>query len=116
MNAPIIRGKIVIREVDLIDANECARIDAWVMTQSDCLPFHRPKWLNAVQAGTGQAARCFIAERGDQIAGILPCHIMHSPLFGRALVSSGFAVGGGILFNSGAAWRGIARRRMDRKT
>ncbi len=100
MNAPMIRPKILIREMDLDDTNECARIDTWVMGQNGGLPFHRPKWLKAVQGGTGQTAHCFIAERGDQIAGILPCHIMHSPLFGRALVSSGFAVGGGILSDS----------------
>ena len=100
MNAPMIRSKILIRAADLADANECARIDAWVMRHGDGLPFHRPKWLNAVQAGTGQSAHCFIAETDGEIAGILPCHIIHSPLFGRALVSSGFAVGGGILSSS----------------
>jgi FemAB-related protein (PEP-CTERM system-associated) len=108
MNAPMIRGKIVIREADLSDVNECARIDAWVLARSDSLPFHRPKWLQAIQVGTGQVAHCFIAERGDQIAGILPCHIIHSPLFGRALVSSGFAVGGGILSDSSAATKRLA--------
>jgi FemAB-related protein (PEP-CTERM system-associated) len=109
MNAPMSRGRIAVREADLTDVNECARIDAWVLAQVSGLPFHRPKWLNAVAAGTGQAAHCFVAERGDRIAGLLPCHIMHSPLFGRALVSSGFAVGGGILTDSKA----VAARLAD---
>ncbi len=108
MNAPMIRDKIVIRELHFGDSNECARIDAWIMTHDDGLPFHRPKWLKAVQTGTGQTAHCFVAERGEQIAGILPCHIMHSPLFGRALVSSGFAVGGGILSESSGATKMLA--------
>ena len=34
------------------------------------------------------------------IAGLVPLTEVHSPLFGRALVSSGFAVGGGILAHS----------------
>jgi FemAB-related protein (PEP-CTERM system-associated) len=108
MNAPMIRAKILVRLADLNDVNECARLDAWIMAHGDGLPFHRPKWLHAVQAGTGQEAYCFVAESGGAIAGILPCHIMHSPLFGRALVSSGFAVGGGILSDSSTATKRLA--------
>jgi FemAB-related protein (PEP-CTERM system-associated) len=113
MNAPMIRARILIREADLRDPDECARIDAWVMAHPDGSPFHRPIWLKAIEAATGQTGYCLIAESGGEIAGLLPLHIMHSPLFGRALVSSGFAVGGGILSGSmtatkrlaGAAWQ-----------
>lgn len=99
MNAPILRSKLVVRQADLSDANEVARLDAWIMTHENGLPFHRPKWLKAIENGTGQAAHCLIAESGGNIIAILPFHLVHSPLFGRALVSSGFAVGGGILSN-----------------
>jgi FemAB-related protein (PEP-CTERM system-associated) len=37
------------------------------------------------------------------VAGVLPLHEVHSMLFGRALVSTGFAVGGGILANDAAS-------------
>ncbi len=113
MNAPIIHSKITppvtVRQADLHSPLETAQIDAWVMAHAHGSPFHRPKWLTAVQAGTGQEAFCLIAENtaGD-IAGILPLHIMHSPLFGRALVSSGFAVGGGILCDDTAAAKALA--------
>jgi FemAB-related protein (PEP-CTERM system-associated) len=108
MNAPMLRPKISVREADLADANEVARIDAWVMSKDGGLPFHRPIWLNAIETGTGQAAHCLIAETGGDIAAILPFHLIHSPLFGRALVSSGFAVGGGILSDSKVATRRLA--------
>jgi FemAB-related protein (PEP-CTERM system-associated) len=110
MNAPMIRPRIAVRHVDLRDANECARLDAWIMAHPQASPFHRPKWLKAVEAGTGQEAHCLIAETslGD-IVGMLPLHIMHSPLFGRALVSSGFAVGGGILSDSNTAGKRLAK-------
>ncbi|MBL0924752.1 MAG: FemAB family PEP-CTERM system-associated protein [Sphingomonadaceae bacterium] len=108
MNAPMLRSKLTLREANLSDAHEVARIDAWVMANEGGLPFHRPKWLKAIEAGTGQAAHCLIAENRDGIAAILPFHLVHSPLFGRALVSSGFAVGGGILSNSPAATRRLA--------
>ncbi len=103
MNAPMLRSKIKVRHADLHDANEVARLDAWVMAHECCLPFHRPRWLKAIEAGTGQAAHCLIAESAGEIAAILPFHLIHSPLFGRALVSSGFAVGGGILSDSQTA-------------
>ena len=40
---------------------------------------------------------------------MVPAHAVGSPLFGRAMVSSGFAVGGGILANSQA----VAERLAD---
>ena len=108
MNAPILGSKIHVRHADLGDANEKARLDAWVMAHAGGLPFHRPIWLTAIEAGTGQAAHCLIAESSGEIVAILPFHLVHSPLFGRALVSSGFAVGGGILSDSLTATRRLA--------
>jgi len=108
MNAPMLRSKIKVRQVDLRDADEVARLDAWVMAHENGLPFHRAQWLTAIEASTGQTAHCLIAESAGQIAAILPFHLVHSPLFGRALVSSGFAVGGGILSDSSAATRRLA--------
>lgn len=108
MNAPMFRSRVSVRHADLNDADEVARLDAWVMAKEGGLPFHRPKWLKAIEAGTGQEAHFLIAESGGEIAAILPFHLVHSPLFGRALVSSGFAVGGGILSDSPAATRRLA--------
>ncbi|MGB5078447.1 MAG: FemAB family XrtA/PEP-CTERM system-associated protein [Sphingorhabdus sp.] len=109
MNAPIFSSRIIVRAADLNDADLCNRIDSWVIAHPAGLPFHRPAWLRAIQAGTGQAAHCLLAEfsNGD-IAAILPFHLIHSALFGRAIVSCGFAVGGGILSVSPAATRQLA--------
>jgi FemAB-related protein (PEP-CTERM system-associated) len=108
MNAPMLRSKINVRHADLAVVNEVARLDAWVMAHESGLPFHRPKWLKAIEAGTGQEAHCLIAENRGEIAAVLPFHLIHSPLFGRALVSSGFAIGGGILSDSATATRRLA--------
>lgn len=98
MNAPIMNPVIAIRAADLRDVAEVARVDAWLAQREDALPFHLPKWLLAIEKGTGQKAHMLLAEdaAGD-IVGALPLHSVGSPLFGRAMVSSGFAVGGGIL-------------------
>ncbi len=114
MNAPMLRTRIAVRAVDLNDVNECTRIDAWVMAHPAGSPFHRPRWLKAIEAGTGQEAHCLIVEtNAGEIAGLLPLTLIHSPLFGRALVSSGFAVGGGILSDSQAATQLLAQAAWD---
>lgn len=98
MNAPLLARPLGLRVADLGDAIERARIGAWVHDHPEGTPFHFPAWSVAVARGCGQKAHYLVAERGNgDIAGVLPLIETHSPLFGRALVSSGFGVGGGIL-------------------
>ena len=54
-------------------------------------------WSRAVARGCGQTNHYLLAEIDGAIVGVLPLTVVHSPLFGRALVSSAFAVGGGAL-------------------
>ncbi|UUL83238.1 FemAB family XrtA/PEP-CTERM system-associated protein [Sphingomonas qomolangmaensis] len=93
-----------VRTADLRDAGECARIIAFVEAQPDATPFHLPQWSIATAKGCGQVAQYLVADRGDAgIVGVLPLTEVHSPLFGRALVSTGFGVDGGILGEGDAA-------------
>ncbi|MET0269497.1 MAG: FemAB, partial [Sphingomonas sp.] len=84
-----------IRTIDPL--RDGAAVEHWLRARPDATAFHRPAWSAAVAKGCGQPAHYLAARRGDAIAGVLPLSAIHSPLFGRALVSSGFAVGGGIL-------------------
>lgn len=99
-----------VARVDLADAGQVADLDRWICARGDSTPFHRPAWFCAVARGTGQQALCLVV-RGDDgnIAGALPLNIIHSPLFGRALVSSGFAVDGGILADDPAVTDALAQ-------
>ncbi|MBB6122749.1 FemAB family XrtA/PEP-CTERM system-associated protein [Sphingobium subterraneum] len=97
-----------IAPLRLDDADEVAAIDAWVCARADSAPFHRPIWSMAVEKGTGQEALSLVAWRSGAIAGVLPLTLVHSPLFGRALVSSGFAVDGGILADDRAVANALA--------
>jgi FemAB-related protein (PEP-CTERM system-associated) len=115
VNAPFACNREHIREVDLRQPDEVARIEGFVAEQRGTL-FHRPAWLNAVERGTGQRALGLVAERRGQITGWLPLSEVHSPLFGRALVSSGFAVGGGILAESDSAALALVRAAQDLAT
>ena len=101
--------RLTLRAADLGDAGECARIGGWVAAQPEATPFHLPEWSSAVARGCGQRSHYLLAERsGGEIAGVLPLTETHSPLFGRALVSAGFGVGGGIVAEGSAATARLA--------
>lgn len=98
MTMPLLNIPLGVRDVDLRDTRESARIEAFVRDQPGATPFHLPGWSRAVARGCGQRSRFLVAERANgTIAGILPITEVRSPLFGRSLVSAGFAVGGGVL-------------------
>ena len=88
--------------------NDEKTVEAWLRARADATPFHLPAWSRAVAQGCGQPAHYLVARRGAAIAGVLPLSAIHSPLFGRALVSSGFAVGGGILAEDDGAAHALA--------
>ena len=102
MNAPFLIARQVLRQATLFDRDERARIEAFLADHPGATPFHRPAWLEAVARGTGNDAIVLIAERNQEIVGYLPFSEVHSPVFGRSLASTGFAVGGGLLLAEGA--------------
>lgn len=106
MNAPV-KAATRVRAPDLRDAGEVRRIEGFVAENGGSL-FHRPAWLLGVAAGTGQRAAGLVAERLGTVTGWLPLTEVRSGLFGKALVSSGFGVGGGIIAETEEAARGLA--------
>lgn len=61
-------------------------------------PFHSAAWGHAIEQSTGHRWHCLSARDADgALIGVLPLHHIRSRLFGSALVSSGFAVDGGIV-------------------
>jgi FemAB-related protein (PEP-CTERM system-associated) len=102
MNAPFVISRDALRIADLAHPGERERIEAFVASHPDATPFHRPAWLEAVARGTGNAAVLLVQEGREGICGYLPLSEVHSPVFGRMLASSGFAVNGGLLACEGA--------------
>jgi FemAB-related protein (PEP-CTERM system-associated) len=94
---------IVAVSVRRAGVKDRAAIEAFVRSRSDGTPFHLPGWLEAVERGCGQSGFHLVAERGRTIVGLLPLTELRSRLFGSALVSSGFGVGGGVLGEGGEA-------------
>ncbi|MGE5723038.1 MAG: GNAT family N-acetyltransferase, partial [Sphingomonadales bacterium] len=98
MNAHSAIADIRVRHASPSDAEESRRIDSFIAAHPGAQLFHRPQWSFAVERGCGQRGHLLLAEDGEgRIAGLLPLTAVRSPLFGSALVSSGFGVGGGIL-------------------
>lgn len=107
MTMPLLSKPLGVREADLVA--DRARIADFVRAQPGSTPFHLPEWSIAIERGCGQRARYLIAERGDGgIAGVLPLTEMRSALFGKALVSAGFATEGGILADAPGAIPALA--------
>ncbi len=111
MNAPVKAGQNV-RAIDWRDTAELRRIEGFVAETRASL-FHRPAWLQAVAAGTGQRAAGLVADRMGVLTGWLPLTEVRSALFGKALVSSGFGVGGGIVAEGEAAAKAMASAAED---
>ena len=103
MNAPFRPAALRVSAANLRDPAELHRIEAYVSAHPEATPFHRPAWLLASAQGTGNRAHALLAERSGEIAAYLPLTEIHSPLFGRMLASSGFAVGGGLLVQDGVS-------------
>jgi FemAB-related protein (PEP-CTERM system-associated) len=103
-----------LRSANLSHSDEAQRIDAFVRAHSGGTPFHLTGWSRAVGKGCGQCSHYLVAEDGEgTLAGVLPLTEVHSPIFGRALVSSGFAVGGGVLADSEGAAAQLTAAAID---
>jgi FemAB-related protein (PEP-CTERM system-associated) len=112
LHSPI--AAVAVREADLGDPGEAARIDSYVAEHPGSELFHRPQWTQAVEQGCGQRGHYLVAERpGGGLAGCLPLTDVRSILFGRALVSTGFGTGGGVLADDPAAADALLRAGWD---
>lgn len=111
MNAPTLAVSDGFSGAPLSDAAEW---DAYVAAHPQATPFHSRAWCEAITKATGH--RCHLVTVRDAagaLTGILPLHHVRSPLFGQALVGSGFAVDGGILADDPAVAATLARGAAD---
>jgi FemAB-related protein (PEP-CTERM system-associated) len=86
------------RTIRICEEQPSADLAAWIAGQGDATAFHSQAWMAAISAATGHSAYHLVArDSAGEIVGYLPLHHIRSALFGAAMVSSGFAVGGGII-------------------
>lgn len=88
---------------DVRIANDSDAYDRYASAHAEASPFHRRAWGDAVSAACGHRQHHLVALRGDTPVGILPLTEIRSLVFGKSLVSNGFAVEGGPLAEDDAA-------------
>jgi len=99
----------IISVADINIPHEAMAIETWLSARNEATPFHRPAWMRAILLACGHPVHYLIAKNvGGEVIGVLPLHEVHSGLFGRALVSSGFAVSGGIIADDPAVVQALA--------
>lgn len=91
-----------------------ADLAAFLAVTPGSTPFHSTAWGRAIESATGHRWHLLTArDSSGSITGVLPLHHIRSRLFGSALVSTGFAVDGGILSTSDAATEALASAAID---
>lgn len=101
-------------DVSAAPLGDAAEWDAYVAAHPGATPFHSRTWCEAITRATGH--RCHLVTARDAagaLTGLLPLHHVRSPLFGQALVGSGFAVGGGLLADDPAVAATLAGGAAD---
>lgn len=84
--------------------------DAYVTTHSAGTPFHLIAWQRSMQTVFGFRPCAWLAEDDGVIRGVLPLFLVENFLQGKILLSSPFAVYGGILADSDDVRQRIAER------
>ncbi len=70
--------------------------DDYVLRQPTGTLFHLTAWKRAMERAFGYEPRYLVAESGGQISAVLPLFLASNPITGRTLISSPFAVYGGV--------------------
>jgi FemAB-related protein (PEP-CTERM system-associated) len=113
MNMPV-RIETALPTITVSDGISDADCAAFLAATPGSTPFHSAAWGRAVESATGHRWHLLVAcDASGAILGILPLHHIRSALFGSALVSTGFAVNGGILSTSAAATEALATTAID---
>jgi FemAB-related protein (PEP-CTERM system-associated) len=107
MGAQIERDVALIRE---FTSNDQADWDRFVTGHPCGSPFHLIAWKKSIEQTFGYRAMYLVATRQGQICGVLPLFLVSSPLTGKRLISSPFAVYGGILASSDEARTGLVEK------
>jgi FemAB-related protein (PEP-CTERM system-associated) len=100
-------------KVRIVDAADRARWEAFLELPHRRTLFHHWAWGEVVERVYGWKAIRFIAERDGHVVGVLPLTDFRSPIFGKALISTGFSVGGGVLAVDDEARLALERAALD---
>lgn len=83
--------------------------DDYVYQHPQASPFHLIAWKRAIQRAFGFEPRYLVAEQGGSICGVLPLFRVRNPLMGSVLLSTPFAVYGGVCASDEASANALRR-------
>jgi len=84
------------------------RWDSFVSANFEGTLFHSLAWKRAIERSFGFESRYLVAEQDQKITGVLPLFLTSNWIQGRTLISTPFAVYGGICAGSGPAREALA--------
>jgi FemAB-related protein (PEP-CTERM system-associated) len=96
--------------VRAFDESDQAAWDNFVLNHPYGSPFHLIAWKESIEQTFGYRPMYLIATIEDRVAGVLPLFLVKNLLTGKRLISSPFAVYGGILADSDEARIALLRR------
>ncbi|MEM1193189.1 MAG: FemAB family XrtA/PEP-CTERM system-associated protein [Pseudomonadota bacterium] len=100
--------------IDLASDDDAAAWDDYVLANPLASFFHRYGWARLIRAAYGYASVYLVARQGGDIVGVLPLIFVNSPLTGKALISTAFTVGGGIVADDGETANALAAAALAR--
>src|SRR5437763_8188405 len=83
--------------------------DRFVLAHPQGSPFHLLAWKRAMEETFGYEPQYLLATEGQTVRGVLPLFLVENLLIKRALISTPFAVYGGILADSAEAHEALYR-------
>lgn len=83
--------------------------DAFVLEHPHGSPFHMLAWKRSIEETFGYTPKCLIALDGTGVRGVLPLFIVRNLKLRRIMISSPFAVYGGVLADSEEAKTALGR-------
>ena len=104
-----IRAKLEVRQ---LEQQENPAWDEFVQGHPQGSPFHLIAWKKTMEEVFGYSPRYLLATEGGCVRGVLPLFLVKNFIMGKVLISSPFAVYGGILADSPEVKQAIGERAL----
>jgi len=99
--------------VELLDDQTHREWDAFVQDHAQGSPFHLVSWKTTIEESFGYKPFYLVARQAGRICGVLPLFAVENAVIGRVLISTPFAVYGGILADGEASKRALYDRARE---
>ena len=91
--------------IEILQETEPGSWDEYILKHPQGTPFHLTAWKKTIQDSFGYKARYLSVVEGSRLRGVLPLFEVKNAIIGHALISTPFAVYGGILADGADARR-----------